>query len=237
MTGEPKGITEKWVEQHGATYAYAYDKGESLFRAVGASGRPHAVLIDPSGTIVWSGHPARLDDKMIEAHLGSALPIPLWEWPASADKVKKAFRDGALAAAVKHIEALGDDDFKTSVKLALETMLSARVKGFAARLAHGDLMGIDEDEAAMLKAVEGSAGAQVVQVVQDAITAAKAHPDRKRILAGQKEVREVRDGKLRSKSDLREAIEKLEKIESKYVGTYAQTEAAQLRKMLVARLS
>lgn len=234
MTGEPKGVTEKWVAQHGATYAYAYDRGNKLHSAVGAGGWPHAVLIDGSGVVVWEGHPGGLDNSEIEKHLATAFPKPLWEWPSSADKVKKAYLEGALGKALKEVRNLEEGDLRTSVLGALEAMLKSRVEQFAAMLERGDLMGMQDAQKGLLTAVDGLPEAERVA---ELTKKAEDHSDRKRILAGQKAVRDIKGGRLRSKNDVRKAIEKAEDIEKEYAGTYAATEAGELRRSLVARLN
>lgn len=234
VTGEPAGLTEKWVAQHKATYAYAYDRGNKLHSAVGAGGWPHAVLIDGSGVVVWEGHPGGLNDSEIEKHLATAFPKPLWEWPSSADKVKKAYLAGTLGKALKEARDLEEGDFRTSTVGALETMIRSRVEQFAAKFERGDLMGMQETQEVLVAAVEGLPDAERVS---ELVKKAEEHPDRKRILAGQKAVRDIKGGKLRSKNDLRKAIEKAEDIEKDYAGTYAATEAGDLRRSLVARLN
>ena len=66
VTREPKDLTEAWVKKHGAMYPYAYDKAGSVMRELGLSGYPSAALVSPSGTIVWTGHPAGLKQDLIE---------------------------------------------------------------------------------------------------------------------------------------------------------------------------
>ena len=96
MTGESKEKTEPWVEKHGAKYAYAYDKGTKLFSALKCRGYPSAALVDPNWTVVWTGHPASLNDGLIEKHIGGASRTPVGinaiakTWPSEAAPVKKA---------------------------------------------------------------------------------------------------------------------------------------------------
>ena len=101
VTGEGKGDTEKWVESKGAEYPYGYDKGGKIRSYFGVTGIPHAVLIDPTGTIVWRGNPGGLSNATIEASLGGALAEPLWKWPDAAKKVRQA-----LQACINHSQVL-----------------------------------------------------------------------------------------------------------------------------------
>ena len=53
VTNEGAKPTERFVESTRMAYPYAYDKKSALMRAMGVGPIPHAVLVDPSGTIVW----------------------------------------------------------------------------------------------------------------------------------------------------------------------------------------
>ena len=81
VTSEGAGSTEPWIDEKGARYAYAYDKGGQLSRWFGVSGIPHAALVDPMGEVVWTGHPGKLDSKLVEQSLAGALAKPVWAWP------------------------------------------------------------------------------------------------------------------------------------------------------------
>ena len=72
MTSESESQTVPWVEKTGAAYPYAYDKGGKVARFFGVRGIPHAILVDPTGKVVWRDHPARLDAKTVEAALAGA---------------------------------------------------------------------------------------------------------------------------------------------------------------------
>ena len=65
VTSEGESQTEPWVESKGARYAYAYDRGGKLSRALGVTGIPNAVLVDPSGTILWQGNPGSLTNELV----------------------------------------------------------------------------------------------------------------------------------------------------------------------------
>ena len=61
-----KPDTEKFVAKHGARYPYAYDPGGRLQKAFDVLGIPAAALVDPSGRVVWRGHPSGLTDEILE---------------------------------------------------------------------------------------------------------------------------------------------------------------------------
>lgn len=235
MTDEPKGITDDWIEEHAATYAYAFDKGGALQRQLGVAGIPHAVLVDPTGTIVWEGHPAVLNGRVLEPLLVGAFPKPMFEWPASAAKVKKAILAGALGKALEEAKALPDGDEKASIVTSLEKMIEGKVKALEQRLEKGDFLGIENEGEGLQKSLAGLT--DTLTRVDAVLKKAAEHPDAKRVIAGQREVRKIQAGKLRSKNDIKKAIEKLQDLESKYEGTYAATEARALRVQLVQRLN
>ena len=55
LTNEPKETVEPFAKQMGMTYALG--GGSMSGRDYGIRGIPHAFLIDPSGSVVWRGHP------------------------------------------------------------------------------------------------------------------------------------------------------------------------------------
>ena len=90
VTSESQSSTEPWVSKHGARYAYGYNSGSLKGKFPG--GIPMAILVDPSGNIVWKGHPSSLKDGDIEKALAGALETPMWEWPASAKSVRSSLK-------------------------------------------------------------------------------------------------------------------------------------------------
>ena len=108
MTNESAGQTEDFIEDTGAKYAYAYDKGGKLQRWFGVSGIPHAILVDPTGMIVWRGHPGKLTGADIEPALKGSLATPLYAFGKEAKGVKKALAKGKWAKAVAEADALGE---------------------------------------------------------------------------------------------------------------------------------
>ena len=91
VTSEGAGPTEKWVAKKKAAYAYGYDKGGALKRELGVTGIPAAFLVDPSGKIVWQGHPSSLSSNLIEEHIkgatshrGAWVQRVWWGWGVAA---------------------------------------------------------------------------------------------------------------------------------------------------------
>ena len=80
MTGESdeEGIekTVKWVADKGVTYGYAYDEDLELFGQLGLSYFPSAVLVDPFGNVVYTGHPSELSEKRQIVAISKADAFP-----------------------------------------------------------------------------------------------------------------------------------------------------------------
>lgn len=59
ISNEPEDIVRPFVEQAGYTYPIAIDTQGRTANAVGVRGIPFGMLVDPSGVVVWEGHPAQ----------------------------------------------------------------------------------------------------------------------------------------------------------------------------------
>lgn len=233
VTGESAAQTDPWVAKHGAKYAYAYDKGNSLGRQLGITGLPGAVLVDPSGTVVWKGHPSGLTDAVVEKHLGGALPKPLWEWPKVAAPVAKAISAGkfknALAAAQKIANDPEGGEYAGLVEAAIEARATAVEKAFES----GDYLRAQQMATLAKKALSGLPQAKRVSEVLSATKRGEA----KSVIKLQKKVLKARDEirKLRSRKKVDEAIDGLRRVAKKGAGTAAERDAedliAELEKM------
>jgi len=72
LTNEPKDKVEPFAKDMRMTYAIG--GGSSSGQAYGVRGIPHALLIAPSGDVVWKGHPMNGLDKAIEEQLAKTPP-------------------------------------------------------------------------------------------------------------------------------------------------------------------
>ena len=75
VTEDDKGKTEAWVKAKKAAYPYAFDPGGGLRRWFGINGIPHAVLVDPSGKVVWRGSPFNLEEPIVAHFLRKVWPV------------------------------------------------------------------------------------------------------------------------------------------------------------------
>lgn len=232
MTDEPQKLTEDWVAKKGAKYAYAYDKGGKLSSFFGISGIPHAVLIDATGKIVWRGHPGSLDGKAIEKALDGALPMPMWEWPASAKAVRTAVQKQNWAEAINAASKLSETDSGPTITEALKRLVAGRVAKLKADLADRNYLAAQESAAALAK----SLGSLPEKADADAALAAiKADKDAAKVIKGQQQVRSIRDANPSKRKELDAAIEDLKKIAKDLPDTFAATEANALIEALVEK--
>ncbi len=231
MTVEPPKLTEPWIKSKGVTYAYGYDKSGKLDRFFNVSGIPHAVLIDPTGKIVWTGHPGNLNDGVIEKALDGSLTKPMWEWPASAKAVRTAVQKKQWGEAVQAASKLSEADSGPTIVAALTNLVGNRVKAAQAAYEAGNFLGAQTSANELAKSI-GSlpAKADVDKLLADL----KANKDAARVTTGQTKIRAIREAGLTKPKDLDKAIDDLAKIAKEYAGTYAATEANELLENLKA---
>lgn len=228
VTGEGRSATEKWVEEKGTTYAYAYDKGGKLARELGVSGIPAAFLIDPTGTVVWSGHPGNLDAGTIEKSLEGSLARPLWEWPDSAKGVKKALEKRKWAKALDEAADLGEDGVE--IAASLQKLIGMRAARLAALHEAGDYLPALELAEALVKEFkdleEGDKASEILSFI-------KKDSQAKKIVKAQEDLRELDPWAVEKSRDAKKVKHVLENIIEDLPGTVP---AAQARVMLDALL-
>jgi AhpC/TSA family len=236
VTTEDKKDTESWIKSKGVKYAYAYDKGARMYDKLGVEGIPHSFLMDPSGKIIWEGHPMELTPELIEQALKGALPKPLFDFPASASAVKNAVTKHNYAVAITEAGKLSDADGGPGLKQVVEGIVASRIGNMKAALKDGDLLSAQEQANALKKELEGLPEAPEPDKVLAEI---KGNKDSERILAGQKKVRamedKVKDKKITRKADLEKLIGDLDKMAKDYSGTYVAKEAEETRALVVKR--
>ena len=232
MTNEGKSDTDKWAETKKPTYAYAYDKGGKLASFFGVSGIPHAALIDATGTILWSGHPAELSEGLIEKATEGALSKPFWEWTGAAKDVKAAMLKHSYKAALDGAAKLTAADDGPAIAKAIEGLVASRVAGMKADYEKGNFLGAEDAATALQKELEGLPGKDdAVKLLADLKANKQAPP----VLKAQKQIAKMRDADIHKSKEIDAAIEDLKKIAKDLSGTYAATQAddlmAELRKL------
>lgn len=229
VTSEGTGPTEKWVEEKGAKYAYAYDKSSALSKFCGVTGIPNAVLVDPSGRIVWQGGPGGLTDDVIEKALVGALKTPMYEWPSDASAVRSALAKSQMKKALDAAAKLED----TTYADAINGIVSGRVAGLKAAHDAGDYLTAVELADSLKKSLSGLDAADEVAEISKAIS---SNAEAKKIMKGQAKVRKLRDEKINTKKDVEELLKAAEKLATQFAGTAAGSEADAFAAELRARL-
>lgn len=224
MTGEGAKETETWAAATKMEFAYAYDKGGKLASWAGVSGIPAAMLIDPSGKVVWQGHPSSLQDAAIEKALVGALEKPVWDWPASAKEARAAIGKSAYADAIAKAAKIPDADGGPAIQKAIQGIVSGRVAALKAAMTAGNFLAVSASGAELAKALGDLPEKADVEKV---LAELEANKDAKKVIQAQKKIAEMRDKKWK-KRELEGAIEDLKRIQKANEGTFAATEAEEL---------
>lgn len=66
MTNEEADLVRATVQAKKIAYPVALTEGAAADRAYGVTAVPRSFLIDRKGDLVWAGHPAAIDEALIE---------------------------------------------------------------------------------------------------------------------------------------------------------------------------
>jgi hypothetical protein len=222
VTDEGKKDTEPWIEKKGVKYAYAYDKGGKLKGKLGVGGIPHAFLVDPTGTIVWEGHPGELQPAEIEKALNGALTKPMWEWPASAKGVRASIQKHKYADALSGAEKLSEADQGPVIKAAIQAIIASRVKSMKTALEAGDFLTAEDAATELQAALAGLPEQAEAKTVGETIKANKETPA---IIRALKSIRAAKAEDYHSSKQFEKGIDTMKKIAKDLPGTYAEKAA------------
>jgi len=222
VTNEGTKDTEAWIESKGVKYAYAYDKGGKFQRQLGVNGIPHAFLVDPTGTVVWEGHPGNLNATTINKALEGALLKPMWEWPASAKDVKSALAKRKYADALAATAKVTEPEMGPAIKTAIQSLVTSRVKAMNAALEAKNFLVAAESAAELKDDLVGLPELAEAKKVEEAVKADKSAAD---IIKAQKTIRDLRSQRLGKKKEREKAMSDAEKIVKDLPGTVAEAEA------------
>jgi len=128
VTAEAPAKTEPWIKKTKAAYAYGYDTTNALHKGFGINSIPFAALIDPDGTVLWTGHPQRLTEERIEKALAGALERPVWTWPDQARALAPLLDKGQYATVLEKAQGLGVQD-----GFDLQAVVRGRIGSMVAR--------------------------------------------------------------------------------------------------------
>jgi thiol-disulfide isomerase/thioredoxin len=180
VTMDKPADAEPWIAKVKARYAYGYDKSGKLHElfAIQKTGIPFSVLVDPFGTILWTGHPMSLKEAQIERALEGVLAPPIWTWPEPARALAQPLARGELGAARAALTTLGEVAEFASARLdEREAAMGAEVERLAAREDYAEAFRFAE------RVAKECAGRPVAATVAAKVAALKADSEVERTLA------------------------------------------------------
>lgn len=133
VTSESALKTEPWITGKGVHYAHAYDPSGELHRLFQVKSIPFSVLVDPFGTVLWSGQPVDLTEERVENALADALPTPVWQWPDATRALAAPLMQGKYAAALEQARGMPASEGFDPTAL-VQARIEALAKTFDARL-------------------------------------------------------------------------------------------------------
>jgi hypothetical protein len=227
VTNEPGKLVEKYVADNKVEYPIFIEKSFKSSSALGVTGYPSAYLIDPAGTVVWSGHPASLPEAEIEKALKNARP-PMVKLPASLKPLEKLLERheyGKVHESLKGMLAGKLDDESMKAGQDLQTSLEADAK---ATMAAADQLQQDKDFAAagakyesLVKQYAGVPGSEGADVKLKEL---QANPEAKKSMAAAAQLQKASD--VESAGDYDKAYTAYRAITKSSSGTKAADAAA-----------
>jgi hypothetical protein len=168
------------------------------------------VLVDPSGTIIWQGHPSSVTNELVEKAIVGSIKTPIYEWGGSAKTIKKAYLKGDFAKAIKAADKLGEkEELGKEIGTMLRGMVEDRVAGFEKHLEAGNVLKAFEGAKGMSKAVKGLPEESKIKALLTKISKDK---DLKKALGTQQKLAEIMATEVRKKKECDACIKKLEKL-------------------------
>jgi hypothetical protein len=223
-SGDGKAKTEAWIEKHGAEYAYSYFDGNVLSNAVNHRAWPHAALIAPDGTILWTGHPSGITDSMIEQYIEGAITKPLFQWDDAVRKVADALRAKELGKALKEAQKLAEKGVTDSdVALATaERLVEKAVRSVEGAFEEGNFLDALTNAERYAKQLKGLDAATRLEEI---ITHCGTDDVAKEVIKTQQKLRALLGKRLKKQRDADSLIEKLREMATEHAGTYVAVEA------------
>lgn len=237
ISKEPPEKLKPFIEERGITYPVGIAKAWDDY---GSGGIPRAYLIDPSGEVVWTGHPAGLKDSTIEKHLRKTKDFWIRDVHPAVRSAASAFEKGKMTdAAAKAKELRSQEGAERRVitdadhVLARVTAVKAFFQGRAdAAFAIGDYdKGIDHLE----RIEKYFAGSDDADAAAKKIAELEKDPEVKKEMAASKKLRKLENQIERagdSKKKLLSVEKKVVKFMDKHEGMKVADRARQLLRVI-----
>ena len=229
VSNEASGLLEKHIEKKDIRYPIAKVKGESADRIYGVKGFPSGALVDPSGRVVWMGHPGNVSRTDIEKALEGAAFLPTLEGKAykKVNKLIVARQFGkAHAEVTKALKKNADDELLSGAKSSIEDLLESRQASALAAVESkdfGQALAIYDEIEDLFSGLDASKAAK------DSAKAIEKNPEAKQELAAWKKM--VRGDEAQFEGD----FEKAGKIYAGIAKKYADTKCGKLAAEFLTR--
>jgi thioredoxin-like negative regulator of GroEL len=203
-------------------YAYGIDPAQRLARFFGVRGIPHAVLVDPGGTVRWRGHPGQLSASTIEAALEGALEVPLWDWPKEAKRVRKYLAAGTLGRALAEAEKVLAKGGPEYVLETVRDRVDARGRRMETAFEAGDYFTAQRVAEQVAKDLKGRAEGERADALLAQI---EADPEKGEIAELLGEVHELVTEPVRNTRDAERRIRRLQKLRERHPNALVEAKA------------
>ena len=237
MTDEPAELVDAWVAKNKPDYPIAIVGSGQLNKQLRVEFYPFGAVINPSGTLTYSGSLRGIEDPLDEA-LSHATKGPVW--PKALDKPTKWMQEGQLDRSYAEVQKLLEGGKLEGGDLAqtefFRTFLEGRAS--AALTEASELQETRVYRAVQL--IEPFAEAEppfpATAACQDLLAALEALPDFKREIKGGELYQEALEA--RSGGEYTDAFKKLKTVYRKYEGTRIAAHSLEAaRELMESRLT
>jgi hypothetical protein len=207
---------------------------EATVDGFGVSGYPSSFLIGPDGRILWAGHPAALEDGMIEGHIEKIRLFP-GDLPAKLAPIEKATQKGKYGEALTKVTGLLNgttlnEAERAAAEKAAEWIRWYGTSGLEGAAKDATAGKVYEAWQAYEALAQGFKGNEVATQAAKAVAAILADKDQKREVDAGKRLDKVREQAKDMDDD--KAAKLYEGVADKYEGTRAGARAAELARAL-----
>ncbi len=207
-------------------YPVAYGGGAKEYKTRGI---PHSWLVGPDGMIVWKGHPASLNNAIIEKHIVGARIGPRFEVDPEFKKASQYLEKGAIGKAYGELEKQAkrakSDELKESARKSMKSLEEYGEKRFKAIADMKAAKRYVDGMATMQREIAAFKGMDIAKKFESELKAWRKDKKIKAEITGAEMLEEaetlVKRGKYKSAAKIYGQVSKAKKFE----GTEAQREA------------
>jgi thiol-disulfide isomerase/thioredoxin len=220
VTGDDADTAKTWLARFDAKYPYALDAKLELQIELGFQPLPFAVLVDPTGVIVWEGNPAKLEPATVDAATRDQMTRAAFRWPEDAAPVRAALRRNRFDEARRLAESV--HSFASELTSFVDRSIERRRHLMQAAYDRGDFLTADDLAGQLISGLDGGVAKSRATEMRDRIAKDEAAT---RIQAALTQVRKLWGGVagLESKKAADELAEKLRALAKDHAGTIVET--------------